>query len=180
MSETKLTADEAIAELRDLMYLENVASNFAAWTNFANDLKAILARAEQPEPVEAIDWPDKEGVWMHADAQVEVVAKMLLGEWCIRKFHGKGWRKKEESAHRGFVPCTITAPPIKEPEPKPEKPVRLLIVDAGKPRWVLRIEGRWVEPLRGYSTWNGRCDHVDRTASDPEALEIYDRERGEG
>jgi len=145
----------------------------------------------EPEPVEPVDWPTEPGAYFAWDADNRLYEGIAFGVIdtledlvfldCGGLYHHKN--KYKRTLVR-FVGCTV--PPIKEPEPE-KKPKPLLLKATlytdGNEDWLHLEENA----ARINSTWRShgtlmtfRSDQllaVDREASDPEALEIYDREK---
>lgn len=82
--------------------------------------------------------------------------------------------------HERFVSLTTPAPPAEPADPKPPRPPMLLASPrptVNPPMWFMRNGSRWCGA--GHDMSSQYLCNVDREASDPEAVALYDRDTAE-
>jgi hypothetical protein len=150
--------------------------------------------ADEPEAVEPVtpqDWCDETAdFWRATDERglsvqgVRIPGPFLSSPIAFVDTGGnEHLREQNADGLHSFIPLRVTVPPIAEPEPVPEKPVLLLAKSRKGWEW-LQHKVCVTPPTRNIWHCIERDDYwntdniiaVDRDHSDPEALEIYDRE----
>jgi len=182
MEVTQKISPEVRQELLTIMRTDYHAPNGGGTLDEVAELVKTID--DEPEPVEPVDWPTEPGVWQYRDNE-EASTRLACaiywnGEMVVSPFQRSGIYHRSDRDWDQFIKCTVTVPPIKEPEPKPGKPAsKRLLANLPEHGWKWgtiigrQFFGDWL-PL--YTLWLSRIPEVDRTESDPEALEIYDRE----
>lgn len=177
-----MTVDEVIEQLKRTTLVSVNGIVIAVVLHALESLRdenARLSQAAEPEAVEPKDWPDAQGLWSR---QGKIYAALTdRCEMMVRNINGPQWRNVCDSLRGNWLPCKVLVPSAKEPEAKPERPPMLLALneDAGDWMWHSRRGDHWAIAGSEWQYNSHGIYRVDESASDPEAVAIWKRERAE-